>query len=182
MDEDIELLDRYASGDREAFEELVRKHQKPLYSLFFRLVSNHDDAADLLQKTFVRAFTGIKGFERRSSFKTWLYQIAVNLAKNFYRDRSVVQQVPLDEVIIRKDPRTLDTLIRKEDRSLLRKALTELPPKQRLTVMLRIQEGKTFDEIAGIMQCTVGTAKANYHHGVQKLKAMMSDVNRENKE
>jgi len=172
MDDDLALLDRYAAGDREAFDELVRKHQKPLYSLLYRMVSNADDAADILQKTFVKAFTGISGFERRSSFRTWLYQIAINLAKNLYRDRSRAAQVSLDDVVIRKDPKTLENIIRKETRERLYRALAELPEKQRLTVILRIQTQKTFEEIAGIMKCSVGTSKANYHHGVKKLKAL----------
>jgi RNA polymerase sigma-70 factor, ECF subfamily len=175
MDDDFQLLDRCIAGDREAFDELVLKHQKPLFSLLYRMVSDADDAADILQKTFVKAFTGIQGFERRSSFRTWLYQIAINLAKNLYRDRSRAAKVSLDDVIIRRDPKTLESLIRKETRDRLYKALTALPEKQRLTVMLRVQEQKTFDEIAGIMQCSVGTSKANYHHGVQKLKAMFED-------
>ena len=81
----------------------------------------------------------------------------------------------IDDVIIRKDPRTLDILIRNESRLLLRKALTGLPEKQRLTLMFRIQEGRKFDEIADIMKCSVGTAKANYHHAVQKLKLIMKE-------
>jgi RNA polymerase sigma-70 factor, ECF subfamily len=175
MDDDLELLDRCVAGDRDAFNELVLKHQKPLYSMLYRMVSDADDAADILQKTFVKAFTGIKGFERRSSFRTWLYQIAINLAKNLYRDRARAGRVSLDDVIIRRDPKTLDSLIKKETRDRLYKALTSLPEKQRLTVMLRIQEQKTFEEIAGIMKCSVGTSKANYHHGVQKLKAMFEE-------
>ncbi len=175
VDEDLQLLDRHASGDREAFNELVRKHQRQLYAMIYRMVSNQEDAADILQKTFVKAFTGVGGFERRSSFRTWLYQIAINLAKNLYRDRARVQQVPLDDVVIRRDPKTLDKLVRKETRELLLQAMTELPEKQRITVMLRVQQQKTFEEIAAIMQCSLGTAKANYHHGVQKLKARLGE-------
>ena len=131
-----------------------------------------EDAADILQKTFIKAFTGIRGFERRSSFRTWLYQIAINLAKNLYRDRSRAALVPLDDVVIRRDPKVLESLIHKESRDHLHRAVAGLPDKQRLTVMLRVQEQKTFEEIAGIMQCSVGTSKANYHHGVQKLKEL----------
>jgi RNA polymerase sigma-70 factor (ECF subfamily) len=177
MDEDLDLINRTAAGDREAFNELVLKYQKPLYYLLYRMVSNHEDASDLLQKTFVKAFTGLGSFERRSTFKTWLYQIAINLAKNVYRDRSKAQHVPIDDVIIRRDPRTLEGLIQKESRLLLRQALGGLPEKQRMTVMLRIQEDRTFEEIAEIMQCSLGTAKANYHHGVRKLKTMLGEKN-----
>lgn len=179
MDEDLDLITKTAAGDRDAFNELVVKYQKQLYALLYRMVSNHDDAADLLQKTFVKAFTGLIGFEQRSTFKTWLYQIAINLAKNIYRDRSRAEHIPIDDVVIRRDPRTLETLIKKESRQQLRQALGGLPEKQRMTLLLRIQEGKKFEEIAGIMECTVGTAKANYHHAVQKLKAMMGEKPRE---
>jgi len=178
MDEDLDLINRTAAGDREAFNELVIKYQKPLYSMLYRMVSNHEDASDLLQKTLVKAFSGLGSFERRSTFKTWLYQIAINLAKNVYRDRSKFQQVPIDDVVIKRDPRTLETLIQKESRLLLRQALSGLPEKQRITVILRIQEGRKFEEIAEIMKCSLGTAKANYHHGVQKLKILMGEKDR----
>jgi RNA polymerase sigma-70 factor (ECF subfamily) len=173
MDDDIIRLERYETGDRDAFDELVRKYQKPLYSLLYRMVSDHDDAADLLQKTFVKAFTGLAGFERRASFKTWLYQIAINLAKNLYRERSRAARVPIDDVVIKRDPGTLEGLISMEHRQLLREAMMGLPEKQRLTLLLRVQEHKKFEEIAGIMRCSPGTAKANYHHAVQKLKSML---------
>ncbi len=175
MDEDLDLINRTLSGEREAFNELVIKYQKQLYSLLYRMVSNHEDASDLLQKTLVKAFTGLGSFERRSSFKTWLYQIAINLAKNVYRDRSKVQQVSIDDVVISRGPRALEVLIQKESRLLLRQALTGLPEKQRMTVMLRVQDERKFSEIAEIMQCSLGTAKANYHHGVQKLKTVMGE-------
>ena len=173
MDEDLDLIVRTEAGERDAFNELVLKYQKPLYSLLYRMVSSHEDASDILQKTFVKAFTGLGSFERRSTFKTWLYQIAINLAKNVYRDRSRAVHVPIDDVVIRRNPHTLEALIRKESRQLLKESLASLPEKQRITLVLRVQEEKKFEEIAEIMGCTVGTAKANYHHAVQKLKAVM---------
>jgi RNA polymerase sigma-70 factor (ECF subfamily) len=175
MDEDLDLIKRTGAGEREAFDELVIKYQRPLYSLLYRMVSSREDAADLLQKTFVKAFTGLGSFEQRSSFKTWLYQIAINLAKNVYRDRSRAEYVPIEDVVIRRNPRTLETLIVKESRTRLRQALAGLPEKQRITLLLRIQENKKFEEIAGIMNCSVGTSKANYHHAVQKLKSIMRE-------
>jgi RNA polymerase sigma-70 factor (ECF subfamily) len=176
MDEDLQLLDRHAAGDREAFNDLVRKYQRPLYALLYRMVSDADDAADLLQKTLVKAFTGIGGFERRASFKTWLYQIAINLAKNLYRDRSRMTRLSLDDIVIPRDPRTLEILMRKETRKRLHGAFADLPDKQRLTVLLRVQDHRTYEEIASIMGCTTGTAKANYHHGVQKLKKALAET------
>ena len=178
MDEDLELITRIEAGEREAFNDLVKKYQKPLYALLYRMVGNHEDASDLLQKAFVKAFTGLKGFERRATFKTWLYQIAINLAKNVYRDRDRFEQVPIDDVIIKRDPRTLDILIRNESRLLLREAVAKLPEKQRLTLLFRIHEDRKFEEIAEIMKCSLGTTKANYHHAVQKLKILMGNNDR----
>ena len=173
MDEDLDLINRTEAGEREAFDDLVRKYQKQLYAMLYRMVGNHEDASDLLQKAFVKAFTGLRTFERRAAFKTWLYQIAINLAKNVYRDRARIEQVPIDEVIIRRTPRVLETMIANENRRMLRQSLASLPEKQRLTLMLRVQDEKKFEEIAGIMKCSVGTAKANFHHAVQKLKMVM---------
>ncbi len=173
MDNDIELLDRYMAGDSAAFDELVKRHQRHLYSLIYRMVNDHDEAADLLQKTFVKAFLSVSGFERRSSFKTWLYQIAINLTKNFYRDKAAFERVSLDDVVIKKNPKTIDSMMERQERRMLRQAVAALPHKQRLTVILRIQESKKFEEIAEILNCSVGTAKANYHHAVEKLKKMM---------
>lgn len=180
MDEDFDRINRCEAGEREAFDELVMKYQKPLYAMIYRMVSDHEDTSDILQKTFMKAFTGLKNFEGRSSFKTWLYQIAINLAKNLYRDRSRTEQVSIDDVVIRRDPKTVETLIIKENRQRLRSALVRLPEKQRLTLMLRVQEGRSFNEISAIMKSSLGTAKANYHHAVQKLKGMMG--NQENQE
>ena len=134
---------------------------------------DREEAEEVLQTTYLKILDGRARFDERSSFKTWLYQIAINLAKNVYRDRARFTQVPIDEVIIKRYPRTLDVLIQNESRLLLRKTVERLPEKQRLTLLFRIQEGRKFDEIAEIMKCSIGTAKANYHHAVQKLKAMM---------
>lgn len=175
MDNDIDLLDRYMVGDSAAFDELVKRHQRQLYSLIYRMVNDHDDAAELLQKTFVKAFLAVSGFERRSSFKTWLYRIAINLTKNFYRDRSGFERVPLDDVVIKKEPKIIYSMMDRQKREILRSAVAALPHRQRLTVLLRIQEGKKFEEIAEMLKCSVGTAKANYHHAVEKLKKMMQD-------
>ncbi len=180
MDEDLDLINRAEAGDREAFSDLVRKYQKPLYAMIYRMVGNREDASDLIQKAFIKAFVGLKSFQRRSTFKTWLYQIAINLAKNVYRDRARIEQVSIDDIVIKRHPRTLETLIINENRQLLRQALAGLPEKQRLTLMLRVQSEKKFEEIAEIMKCSIGTAKANYHHAVQKLKAVMGEKDKEN--
>src|SRR5205809_6923385 len=83
---DYQLLDRYATGDESAFEELVLRHQKTVYDLAYRMLENHADAADLAQKSFVQAFLHHRSFKRESSFRTWLFQICLNLCINALRD------------------------------------------------------------------------------------------------
>lgn len=173
--DDSAVVKRCKAGEREAFGELVVKYQKPLYSLLYRMLSNHEDASDVMQKAFVRAFTGLKDFEHRSSFRTWLYRIAVNLVKNVYRERSVAEHVSLDSVAVHSEPQVLGTLMDNENRTMLRRAVRGLPERQRLTVVLRVQEGLTFSEIAEALECSMGTAKANYHHAVEKLKGKLAD-------
>lgn len=173
MDEDRGLIERCGAGEREAFDELVRKHQRPLYRMLRRMVGNHEDAADLLQGAFVKAFTGLGGFRGMCSFRTWLYRIALNLVKNHYRDRAREATVELDELIAGENPGTLAALIKKQQRLMLGRGLQELPEKQRLTLVLRAQEGHAFAEIAEILKCSPGAARANYHHAVEKLKRLM---------
>lgn len=173
MDEDRGLIERCGSGEREAFDELVRKHQRPLYRMLRRMVGNHEDAADLLQGAFVKAFTGLKGFRGMCSFKTWLYRIALNLARNHYRQRAREATVEFEETMVKDNPGTLAAIINKEEKLMLGRGLRELPEKQRLTLVLRAQEGYAFAEIAEILECSPGAARANYHFAVEKLKRLL---------
>src|SRR5205809_7010617 len=83
---DNQLLDRYVRGEESAFEELVRRHQRTIYDLAYRMLENHADAADLAQRTFVQAFLHVRSFRRESSFRTWLFQLGLNLCRNAIRD------------------------------------------------------------------------------------------------
>ena len=168
-------MEQALSGEIEAFEDLVRKYQTPLYYLTLRFVRNEQAAADLTQTAFLRAFQGLEGFRQGASFKTWLYRIAINLCKNYLRDRDRKGLENSGEIDPPSHTNPLQELIKHEDQRLMIQAWRQLPEKQRLTVTLKIQEGMKYREIAEVLECSVGAVKANFHHACTKLKEILQE-------
>jgi RNA polymerase sigma-70 factor (ECF subfamily) len=171
---DYQLLDRYAAGDESAFEELVTRHQKTVYELAYRMLENHADAADLAQKTFVQAFLHHRLFKRQSSFRTWLYQICLNQCRNALRARARLAHEDVDELAVAAPQDTFAIVASSEQRDRLGQAIRTLPTRQREALVLRVYHNHAFAEIGAIMSCSEGTAKANYHHAVEKLRRVLS--------
>ena len=170
MISDFDLLDRFKDGDQGALEEIVSRYQKAVFFFILRMVWDEADAADLSQKTFINAFRNIRGFNRRSNFKTWLYRIAINVCRNHFRDDPRRREVNIEGMVFVDGTSPLDHMISAEERRRLCLALNELPEKQRHTVVLKVYHGLTYREIAEITGCAEGTAKANFHFGVKKLR------------
>lgn len=147
---DEQLILRAKQGELPAFEALVRRHQQPLYAFVYRMVQNPADAEELCQQAFVRAWQRLAGFKGRSSFKTWLFQIAINLTLNFRTRRRPAE--PLDE-LQPADPATEPQHRYQERRQaeLIRQALFQLPPDQRTALVLRVYENLSYQEIARLM-------------------------------
>jgi RNA polymerase sigma-70 factor (ECF subfamily) len=175
MEGEDRLVERAQHGEERAFEELVKRYQSPLYYLVLRFVRDEQTAADLTQTAFVRAFQGLPGFRQRSSFKTWLYRIAINLCKNFVRDRAKKGLENSVEIDPPSASNPLQELIEYENRRRMVQAWEQLPEKQQLTVTLKIQEEMKYHEIAEVLECTVGAVKANFHHACKKLKAILQE-------
>ncbi len=173
MISDFDLLDRFKDGDQGALEEIVSRYQKAVFFFILRMVWDEADAADLSQQTFVNAFRNIRGFNRRSNFKTWLYRIAINVCKNHFRDDPRRREASIDGMVFVDGTNPLDHMISAEERRGLYLALNELPEKQRHTVILKVYQGLTYREIAEITGCAEGTAKANFHFGVKKLREIL---------
>ncbi|MGD8570286.1 MAG: RNA polymerase sigma factor [Gammaproteobacteria bacterium] len=175
--DDLVLIKRYINGDDVALTYIVKRYQKDIYRFVYRQLGNDADAADVTQKVFVNLFLKAEQFQGKSSFKTWLYQIAVNQCKNHFRsnDRRR-EQVTEDH---RKDLVLEDNKFNDVDaiqkRRLLRSAIDSLPARQRLTVQLRIYQECTFAEIADIMSSSVGTVKASYHQAVLSLTKSLKE-------
>ena len=170
---DAELIAQYREhGSRRAFETLIRRHQRAVFGIVMRVVKDADDAADVTQRAFVRVMKALRGFEGRSTFRTWLYRIAINLAKNHLRDEGRRKTVDLDTAlpvvsVTAVGPRGI---ISREEVEKIRAAVDRLPEKQRLTFQLRAYRDLSFKEVAEVMGCRVGTAKVNFHHAVRKLR------------
>ena len=168
------LVERAQHGEKGAFEELVRQYQAPLYYLALRIVRDEQAAADLTQTTFLRVYQNLWGFRQRSSLKTWLYRITINLCKNYLRDRAKKGLETSGEIDPPSHANPLQELIKHEDQRRMVQAWGRLPERQKLTVTLKIQEGMKYHEIAEVLGCTVGAVKANFHHACKKLKAILA--------
>jgi RNA polymerase sigma-70 factor (ECF subfamily) len=174
MNEDHDLIDEYLSGDKEAFGRLVTKYQKRVYAMMYRVVGEVEGARDLTQETFVRAVKSLKRFRREASFKTWLYQIAINAGRSHLR-RKGHQKAELDEATGTGPAMALSAVMEEERKSLLRKGLAVLPLRQKAAIILRAYEGLSCRETAKIMGCSEGAVKAHYHQAVKRLREAMAE-------
>lgn len=171
---DQALVEAFRAGRREAFEAIVARHRRQVYQVCYRFVRNHEDAADLAQEVFVRAFKGLGRFKGDASLATWLYRVAVNTSLNRVSSRRP-DPVALDSAAqvpaITDGP--LEGVLRSERADAVRRAIAQLPPKQRATVVLRVYQDCSHQEIAAAMGTTVGAVKANLFHALGNLRRML---------
>jgi RNA polymerase sigma-70 factor, ECF subfamily len=176
-DPDLALIERFRDGERAAFDELVRRHQRALWRLAHRYVKNEADASDVVQQAFVRAYRGLAGFRGAATVRTWLYRIAINLSLNHVRDRAREEPAAPDAIDLRAAP-TRPTgaarIIAGEDQARLRRAIEGLPPKQRMVLELRVFDELPFKEVADLADCTENAAKVNFHHAVKRLRELLA--------
>jgi len=174
--EDTSLVERYLDGDSGAIEELVVKYQKQVYAFVYRIINDAEEAKDLTQKTFLKLFNAIGSFRNEASFKTWLYRIAMNTTLTYIRqNRHRAGESEIQESIMGSQAGALSLVIKKEKADYLKKALAELPERQRLAVILRAYEGLSCRETAGVMGCSEGTVKAHYHAAVKGLRDILKE-------
>lgn len=166
---DLELVENVKSGDRRAFSELVKRHQRSVLRLSLRFVKDMDTAEDVTQEAFIKAYEKLNSFEGRASFKSWLFQIAVNTARNKIRETKR-NTVDIDDVQLAVDAEAESTLVHTAVADILHQEVEKLPFKQKTALVLRVYEDLSFNEIADIMQCPYDTAKANYRHALMKLR------------
>jgi RNA polymerase sigma-70 factor (ECF subfamily) len=168
---DLALVRRFQAGDERAFDLLVEEHRRDVYRLSHRLLRNHADADDLAQETFLRAYRSLARFRGESVFRTWLTRIVLNLVADRRKSRATRQQVSLEDVPEKDLPRTpASTFAGPILEEVLHRAVSQLPSRQKETLILRIFQEMKFQEIAAVMGCTVGTAKANFFHALKGLR------------
>ncbi|HYL58918.1 MAG TPA: sigma-70 family RNA polymerase sigma factor [Candidatus Acidoferrales bacterium] len=180
--DEAELIERSRKGDSESFGILVERYQRRVVGVALAVVHNQDDAIELAQETFIRAFENLSKFESRSSFSTWLYRIAANLAIDFWRREGrhvVLHGEDADNEISRLPSAHGDSfkeVSRSELSERLKKALEQLTPEHRAVILLREVEGLSYDEISDVLQCPRGTVMSRLHYAREHLRGILKDV------
>src|SRR5262245_17053515 len=173
-DSDITLVERYVGGDMSAFDELMIRYERQIYRLCYRFTSNADDARDLAQEVFIKAFEHLTNFRRESSLKTWLYRIATNHCINHVKSNTQ-QFVEVTETIRQSESTAQHELEEKQQREHFRLMVTKLPPKQRAILELRIHEQLSYEEIAKMSNRSVSTIKASVFFALEKLRKLVKE-------
>ena len=170
------------SGDKTAFSELVRRYHERIYNMIYGLVGNMDDADDLTQEAFIRAYRALPRFQNRSQFYTWMYQIAMNCFRDWYKSAQRYREVSTQDTYMEEwkgftdhfvgSDSSDDQVQRNELQVLLECALARLQPEHRETIVLKDIEGLTYFEIAKILGCAVGTVKSRLFRAREHLKEL----------
>jgi RNA polymerase sigma factor (sigma-70 family) len=184
--EEMDLVRRARRGDLAAYDDLVRRYQERIYATVYHMTANHEDANDLAQEAFIKAFQALKSFKGGSSFYTWVYRIAVNKTINFLKQRKNRGQMSLDDLdfnaehdpdlvalISDKTPRREVALAELQEK--LNAAMLRLSEPHRLVVTLHDVQGLSHEEIGQIMECNVGTVRSRLFYARQQLQAYLSD-------
>jgi len=183
---EMDLVRRAQKGDLEAYDELIKRYQERIYATVYHMTSNHEDANDLSQDAFIKAFQALKSFKGGSSFYTWLYRIAVNKTINFLKQRKNKLHMSLNDLdfntennpdlvalISDKTPRREAGL--KELSEKLNEALLKLSEQHRLVMVLHDVQGQSHEEIAEIMDCNIGTVRSRLFYARQQMQAWLTD-------
>jgi RNA polymerase sigma-70 factor (ECF subfamily) len=170
------LVEACVAGRAGAFDLVVERHRRDVYQLCYRFVPNHEDASDLSQEVFLRAFRALSRFRGQSALGTWLYRIGVNVCLNRLSLKAPRNE-PLDEQahIDTRSELPSDRVMRAEQAGRVRLAVNQLPPKQRAALILRVYQEMSHQEIATTLGTSVGAAKANVFHALRNLKRLLSE-------
>lgn len=172
--QDADILEACRRGDRTAFNTLVRLHQDRVYRVVRRMIPDADDAWDVSQEVFIRAYEKVAEFRGDAQVSTWLYRIAVNLSLNHIRRSKLRRFLRIDDgqhTLQDDTPSASADIERAELRKLVAQAIETLPKKQKAVFVLRYHEELPYERIAAVLGTSVGGLKANYHHAVRKIEA-----------
>src|SRR3954469_21872947 len=161
-----------------AFDLIVERHRRPVYQLCYRFAGNHEDASDLSQDVFLRAYRGLRTFKGQSALSTWLYRIGVNVCLNRVSAKTTLGKLtePIEEKQFVDDRAASpsDVLLQQERAARVRAAIARLPRKQRATLILRTYHEMSHQEIADVLGGSVGAVKANFFHALGNLKKLLA--------
>jgi len=183
VDEDLQLVERFQCGDISAFDNLVLRYQGKIYEIVYSHTRNVEDAYDLSQEIFIKAFKALGGFKKKSSFYTWLYSITINVCIDHGRKNKRNLMVPIEDWM--QSPDSIDSISTdngyspvgvlelKELKHQLAWAIDQLPPKQKTVFIMKRQQGLSLEEIANTLGRSVGTVKAHLFHATSKLANLL---------
>jgi len=182
---DWELVSKAREGDQLAFSDLVRRYQDRIYNTVYGLVGDRDDADDVAQEAFVKAYRSLGRFRGNSSFYTWIYRIAVNTCLDWMKSRARRSDVPIDRDVpgspdaaspLYRPPESADTqALRNDLHRVLQEALSALSPEFRVTTVLREIDGLSYGEISSILGCSTGTVKSRLFRARSQLRLLLED-------
>jgi RNA polymerase sigma-70 factor (ECF subfamily) len=175
---DEELVARSVGGDADSFNELILRWERPIYALAYRTIGREEDARDVCQETFLRAFRALPGFRGQAKFSSWLYRIALNLCRDWMRRErrapvvQVAEGVDLFELAAAAEPSESieDLVARKDQARAAERAMARLPEEQRTAIVLKEYHGLTFQEIADLVGCPLSTVKTRLYQGLTVLR------------
>jgi len=175
---DEELVARSIGGDVDSFNQLILRWERPIFALAYRVIGREEDARDVCQETFLRAFRALPGFKGQAKFSSWLYRIALNLCRDWIRRqrRAPVMQAPegvdLVDLVSEQGPsESVEELVARQELSaIVEQAMTLLPEEQRTAIILKEYHGMTFQEIADLQGCPLSTVKTRLYQGLVVLR------------
>src|SRR5687767_6846701 len=178
---DEELVARSIGGDLDSFNQLVLRWERPIYALAYRVIGREEDARDVAQETFLRAFRALGGFKGQAKFSSWLYRITLNLCRDWIRKekRTPVSQAPEGIDIIElagegTPAESIEDLVGRKQLSLaVSKAMALLPEEQRTAIILKEYHGLTFQEIADMLDCPLSTVKTRLYQGLSVVRRQL---------
>lgn len=176
--EDSELVGLCQKGDTDAFDRLFYKYRDKIYRTAYRMINNQEDALDLTQEIFLKAYKNINKYNFKSEFSTWLYRLAINVCIDELRKRKNSNEILTDAIpedrIYSDTPE--DIILSEEQQSLIWKALNLMKEKERVVIILREMEGLSYEEIANTLDCSIGRVKSRIHESREKFKKALEKV------
>jgi RNA polymerase sigma-70 factor (ECF subfamily) len=175
---DAECVRKLQRGDTDAFEILIRRHQRTIFNLVYRMLGDYDEAAEISQEVFLSAYRAIASFRGEANFSTWLYRIAINHATTRRKTMNLRQQhsVPIEhtEPVSDPHPGPAEAAEKNELREHVQQALNSLDPDDATVILLRDLQDAPYDEVARVLEIPVGTVKSRLHRARQALKAELA--------
>jgi RNA polymerase sigma-70 factor, ECF subfamily len=184
---DEELVALSVSGDQESFNQLMLRWERPIYALAYRVIGREEEARDVVQETFLRAYRGLRNFRGQAKFSSWIYRIALNLCRDWIRRErrapiaATPEGVDLVELAAEREPaESIEDLIARNDMSrVVARAMARLPEEQRTAIILKEYHGMTFQEIADLQGCPLSTVKTRLYQGLSVLRRQLESEGHE---